>query len=382
MTASDLIAQGNQFRAQHQPQQALACYAQAFVIDPDSAAAWNNYGNVLRECGQPHRAIPFLQHAIALDPNSSTALFNLAVAYLAQGNWSQGWQWYEHRWNFEHMAGTLPQLQQPRWQGQDIKNCTVLVIGEQGHGDNIQFVRYLYNLHVAGAKLVFATTEGLIPLLANRSIVDHVVGYDQVPDHFDYWTPLMSIPGILGITLENFPSTISYINPDPVLAGQWQQRLGPKTRMRVGFAWSGRKDNWLNEHKGMPFETMLDLIKKQPTVEWINLQADADADQCQALRAAGVKLFENSIANFADTAALVCHCDVVVCVDTAIAHLSGAMGRPTWLMLNWFGACWRWLINRDDSPWYPNMRIFRQTAQDDWSGVTDRISQYLSWFKV
>lgn len=256
------------------------------------------------------------------------------------------------------------------------------MIGEQGHGDNIQFVRYLYNLHVAGAKLVFATTEGLIPLLANRSIVDHVVGYDQVPDHFDYWTPLMSIPGILGITLENFPSTISYINPDPVLAGQWQQRLGPKTRMRVGFAWSGRKDNWLNEHKGMPFETMLDLIKKQPTVEWINLQADADADQCQALRAAGVKLFENSIANFADTAALVCHCDVVVCVDTAIAHLSGAMGRPTWLMLNWFGACWRWLINRDDSPWYPNMRIFRQTAQDDWSGVTDRISQYLSWFKV
>lgn len=382
MTVSDLIAQGNQFRAQHQPQQALACYAQAFVIDPDSAAAWNNYGNVLRECGQPHRALPFLQHAIALDPNSSTALFNLAVAYLAQGNWSQGWQWYEHRWNFEHMAGTLPQFQQPRWQGQDIKNRTVLVIGEQGHGDNIQFVRYLYNLHVAGAKLVFATTEGLIPLLANRSIVDHVVGYDQVPEHFDYWTPLMSIPGILGITLENFPSTISYINPDPVLAGQWQQRLGPKTRMRVGFAWSGRKDNWLNEHKGMPFETMLDLIKKQPTVEWINLQTDADADQCQALRAAGVKLFENSIANFADTAALVCHCDVVVCVDTAIAHLSGAMGRPTWLMLNWFGACWRWLINRDDSPWYPNMRIFRQTAQDDWSGVTDRISQYLSWFKV
>lgn len=382
MNSHALVAEGNQFRANHQPQRALECYAQAFVSDPENAHAWNNYGNVLRECGWPSRAVPFLQHAIALDPKNSTALFNLAVAYLAMGDWQQGWQWYEHRWNFEHLAGTLPQYTAPRWTGQDLQNKTIFVLGEQGHGDNIQFVRYLYNLHVAGARIVYSTTAGLVPLLGRNSIVNQVITHGDAVPEFDYWTPMMSLPGVLGVNLSNMPRAISYINPDADLARQWQDRLGPKRRMRVGFAWSGRKDNWLNEHKGMPFETMLTVIRSHPELEWINLQADATADQEAVLAQAGVSVFANSITNFADTAALVSHCDVVISVDTAVAHLSGALGRPTWLMLNWFAACWRWLVQRDDSPWYPTMRIFRQPQQDDWAAVTARVSQHLRWFKV
>ena len=382
MDTNTLIAQGNDLRAQHRPLEALKCYAQAFVEDPDSSAAWNNYGNVMRECGQPQRAIPFLQHAIVLEPTSATAQFNLAVALLQMGNYEQGWRQYETRWNYEHLAGQLPKYTQPRWTGQDLKDKTILVEGEQGHGDNIQFVRFIYNLHIMGAKIKFKVTDSLIPLLAGSPLLDAIGRYTDDLGDFDYWTPIMSIPGILGITLENLPRPVNYLNADMNKQQEWLQRLGPKNRMRVGFCWSGRKDNWLNEHKGMPFSVMLDLIKSNPNYEWVNLQIDASAEEEAELAEAGVSRFPGSIQSFADTAALIMAMDVVIGVDTAVSHLSGALGRPTWIMLNWFGTDWRYLLGRDDSPWYSTARLFRQPAQDDWASVTKKIVQYLSWMKV
>jgi len=377
-----LIAQGNEYRAQNQPTEALKCYAQAFVEDMDLASAWNNYGNVMRECGQPARAVPFLQHAIVLEPKNVTAHFNLAVSYLIQGNYAQGWPLYEVRWNYEHLAGQLPKHTQPRWTGQDLKDKTILVEGEQGHGDNIQFVRFLWNLHVAGAKIKLKVTDGLIPLLSNSPIIEKVCGYLDDVGEFDYWTPIMSIPGILGITLENLPKPVNYLNVDMNKQQEWLQILGPKTRMRVGFCWSGRRDAWLNRHKGMPFEDMLELIRTNPQHEWVNLQIDATHEEEEALVAAGVKAYPGSIKSFVDTAALIMVMDVVIGVDTAVSHLSGALGRPTWIMLNWFGTDWRWLLNRDDSPWYSTARLFRQPSMGDWAGVRKKVTQYLSWMKV
>ena len=382
MNSSELIEQGNQLRADRQPAAALRCYAQAFVDDPDSASAFNNYGNVLREIGQPKRAIPFLQHALVLQPDNPTAQFNLAVSYLIQGDYARGWPAYECRWNYEHLAGTQPQYAQPRWAGQDLRDKTILVIGEQGHGDNIQFMRFLFNLHAAGARVLFQVTDGLIPMLSGSNVVHWVGRYSDTPPEFDYWIPIMSLPGILGITTENLPKVVSYLNAHQDLFQQWQQRLGPKKRMRVGFCWSGRKDNWLNTHKGMPFDQMMQLVKNNPTYEWVNLQVDASAEEDAVLAALGVTRYPGTIGSFADTAALIAHMDVVLSVDTSIAHLSAALGRPTWLMLNWFAPCWRWMLNRDSSPWYSSMRIFRQPAQDDWTSVTRKIEQYLSWFKV
>ena len=377
-----LIAQGNEYRAQNQPTEALKCYAQAFVEDMDLAAAWNNYGNVMRECGQPARAIPFLQHAIVLEPQNVTAHFNLAVSYLIQGNYAQGWPLYEVRWNYEHLAGQLPKHTQPRWTGQDLKDKTILVEGEQGHGDNIQFVRFLWNLHVAGAKIKLKVTDGLIPLLSNSPIIERVTGYLDDVGEFDYWIPIMSIPGILGITLENLPKPVNYLNVDMNKQQEWLQILGPKTRMRVGFCWSGRRDAWLNRHKGMPFEDMLELIRTNSQYEWVNLQIDATPEEEAELVAAGVKAYPGSITSFVDTAALIMAMDVVIGVDTAVSHLSGALGRPTWIMLNWFGTDWRWLLNRDDSPWYSTARLFRQPSMGDWASVKKKVSQYLSWMKV
>ena len=382
MTVDQLIEAGNTCREQNNPEEALKFYAQAFTLDRKSASAFNNYGNVLRELGEPDSSLPFLQRSIQLAPQAATPNFNLAVAYLLLGNYVQGWPQYEHRWNFEHLAGTLPQHSQPRWVGQDLKNKTLLVVQEQGLGDTIQFVRFLFALHTAGAKIILQVNDNLAPLFAGSAVIEKIVDINQQVTNFDYWIPIMSIPGVLGVTLENLPHQLQYLSASATAIKEWQARLGAKKQLRVGFCWSGRTDSWINRHKSMPFEIMLDLIKSKPHHEWINLQVECSEEQQQILQQHGVKCFNSQIRNFADTAGLIHHTDVVISVDTAVAHLSGAMGRPTWIPLNCYGTDWRWLLDRDSSPWYPACRLFRQGNMGDWTPVIQRIAQYLDWFKV
>lgn len=382
MTTDELIQAGNDCRENNDPNGALKFYAQAFVQDRNSASAFNNYGNVLREIGEPEAAIPFLQRSIQLVPQAVTPNFNLSVAYLLAGDYARGWPQYEHRWNFEHLAGTLPKFSQPRWAGQDLRDKTILVCQEQGLGDTIQFIRFVFGLHNAGGRVVLQVNDNLAPLFAGSPVIHKIIDVNDTPSDFDYWTPIMSIPGILGVTLQNLPHQLQYLAARQDLVQQWQTLLGPKKRLRVGVCWSGRPDSWINRHKGMPFETMLGLIKRNPATEWFNLQVECSPDEAKSLEAHGVKNFPGRIRNFADSAALIQHMDVVISVDTAVAHLAGALGRPTWIPLNWYGTDWRWLLKRDDSPWYPAARIFRQPGLGDWSTVVDRIHQYLSWFKV
>lgn len=382
MNAEDLINLGNQCREHNDPEQALKNYALAFAEDRHSASAFNNYGNVLREIGEPEAAIPFLQRSIQLVPTAVTPNFNLAVAYLLAGDYARGWPQYEHRWNFEHLAGTLPKFAQPRWTGQELKNKTILVCQEQGLGDTIQFVRFIFGLHNAGARVILQVNDNLSPLFAGSPVIYQTIDVNETPQEFDYWTPIMSIPGVLGVTLQNLPHQLQYLAPNAERVRTWQERLGLKKRLRVGVCWSGRPDSWINRHKGMPFETMLELIKRNPNTEWINLQVECSPEQASILEQHGVKHFAGMIRNFADSAALIHHLDVVISVDTAVAHLSGALGRPTWIPLNWYGTDWRWLLNRDSSPWYPSARLFRQPALGDWKTVIEKIHQYLGWFKV
>jgi hypothetical protein len=381
MDTEQLIALGNQAREDNNPELALSYYTQAMAQDRNSASAFNNYGNVLRECGEPVGAIPFLQRAIQLAPTHPTAQFNLAVALLLDGNYKQGWHQYESRWNYEHLAGTLPPFPQPRWTGQDIKGKTVYVMGEQGHGDNLQFVRFVGDLTSRGARVVLAVSPSLRPLFQCLNIPDIVCPGDPLPE-FDYWIPIMSIPGIIGSTLENLAPVQYYLTADTELQRRWQETLGPKRRLRVGFCWSGRRDTWINRHKAMPFADMLALIKRNPEYEWVNLQCDCTTEEEAELTANGVKAYPGSITSFADTAALMMHMDVILAVDTAVAHLAGALGRPVWVMLSQFALDWRWLLNRDDSPWYTSARLFRQPKMGDWATVIEKIHKYLSWYKI
>jgi len=382
MNTELLIAHGNQCREENNPEAALAYYAQAFIQDRYSSGAFCNYGNVLRECGDPDGAIPFLQRSIQLDPNNITSQFNLAVAYLLKGDYTHGWPQYEWRWRYEHLNGLLPNLVQPRWTGQDLKNKTIIVLAEQGHGDNIQFIRFVKDLNERGGRVIVQVNDNLIPLFQTIPGISKLHSPAEAVSEFDYWTPIMSIPGVIGTTLENLDRAQFYLKADERLIKSWLEKLGPKKRLRVGFCWSGSRDTWINRHKAMPFETMLSLIKRNPNYEWINLQCDCTAEEEATLISAGVSAYPGSIGNFADSAALLHHLDVVLGVDTAVSHLAGALGRPVWVMLNQFGQDWRWLLNRDSSPWYSTARLFRQPTMGDWTSVTERIHQYLTWFKI
>lgn len=383
MTYEELIAAGIEFREQNQPEQALACFGQAFIQVPDSAAAFNNYGNTLRELGKPRRAIPFLQHACELDPGMSTAQFNLAVAMLISGDAVGGFQQYESRWNFEHLANTLPRYSQPRWIGQPLPGKTIFVLGEQGFGDNIQFVRYLPQLRNLGARVIFHVQPSLIPLLAASS---DLAGVElscsaDAPEHFDYWSPIMSLPIGVGTDYATMQSPLQYLNASKQSVTAWQQRLGAKTHQRVGVCWSGRRDTWINKHKAVSFDSVVELIRCNPDLQWINLQSDADDEQSSILADLGVAQYPGTVNNWDDTAGLVHHLDLVIGVDTAVTHLAGALGRPTWVMLSQYALDWRWLLDRDDSPWYPSAKLFRQPGRGDWTSVVDKITQYLSWWK-
>lgn len=382
MNTPELIDKGNEYRSLHQPAKALECYAQAMVQDPESFSAFNNYGNVMREIGFPRRGLPFLQYALELDPTNVTAKFNIAISYLLMGDYERGWPAYETRWQYEHLNGTEPKFSQPRWTGEDLSGKTILVVGEQGHGDNIQFIRFLVDLHSRGAKILLQVTNALIPLLSRTPIISRVEPYGTDMGEFDYWVPIMSLPGVLGVTLDKIPLVQNYLTADPDQIKVWQERLGPKYKMRVGFAWTGRKDSWLNQHKSVPFEVMLEMIKANPQYEWINLQIDGSEAEELALAEAGVSRFPGTVASFADSAALMMNLDVVIGVDSANSHLAGALGRPTWIMLNNYATDWRWLVDRDSSPWYSTVRLFRQPSMGDWRSVTKKIGQYLSWFKI
>ena len=382
MNTEQLISQGNELRSKNDPTAALACYAQAFVADPESASAFNNYGNVMRETGHPKRAVPFLEHARILDPAGVTAEFNLAVALLLMGDYERGWPLYESRWRYEHMDGTKPNPPQPEWTGQDLKDKTILVVGEQGLGDQIQFVRFLEELLRRGAKIKLHVSQSIKTLFESSSVCESVTSPGEEYGEFDYWICMMSLPTVLGTRIESFTHHLQYIAAKPELAVKWGQILGPKKRMRIGVCWSGRRDSWIHQHKSMPVEVMADLIRRHPEHEWINLQVDAPDEEIELVKAAGAVCYPGTITSFADTAALLHHLDVVISVDTAVAHLAGAMGRPVWIPLNAYGSCWRWLLNRDDSPWYPSARLFRQVTPGDWSAPVAKMEKFLSWFKV
>ena len=383
MNINQLLEQGNQHRADHQPEMALKCYAAVLGEDFNHGAAFNNYGNVLREMGYPARAIPFLHAAQDIDPSNVTAEFNLAVAYLLKGDYERGWAYYEARWRYEHMAGVKPQLPKPEWTGEDLKDKVILLVGEQGLGDQIQFLRFSANLQSAGAKIKLVLSPGVKTLFPSPA--GNIIGvYEPGEDlgEYDYWISMMSIPRVIGLRLETIAHQLQYVAATPVKAQEWADRLGPKKRMRIGVCWSGRKDSWIHNHKAMPVEKMADLIRRNPQHQWINLTVESTPEESQMIIDAGGECYPGTIKDFADTAGLMHHLDLVISVDTANAHLAGAMGRPVWIPLNAYGNCWRWLLKREDSPWYPSARLFRQPKMGDWDSVVNKLHKFLGFFKI
>jgi tetratricopeptide (TPR) repeat protein len=360
---------GNLLKKQGKLTEATQCYQQVLNLEPQSIEAYNNLGNVLKAQGQLEQAITYFQTAIALKPDWPTAHVGYSLALLKQGKFTLGWQEYE--WRLKNNEINTPQLKQPRWDGTPLTGQILLIHWEQGFGDTIQFSRYLTLL--TGSKLIFVVPATLASLLANLSLVATIIAHDRLdkePDvTYDIWVPLLSLPYHFATTLNNIPATVPYLHPDPIKIKQWQQRL-TQNCFKIGIVWSGNPKYYHDQNRSCSLTHFVKLAKL-PHVTLLSLQTGTAANQPIPSEMNLVSL-TTDLKDFSDTAAIIANLDLVISVDTAVAHLAGAIGRPVWVLLP-FNSDWRWLLTRQDTPWYPTMRLFRQPVPGDWNSVFDQV---------
>jgi len=359
---------------------AMRCYLEALAIDPECAASYSNLGVVLHRKGRPDLAARAYRNAIRLDPETTEAPNNLAMALLLQGDYADGWRAHEKRWLSRPLKLGLRPFTQPLWNG-GLEPKRLLIHAEQGLGDTLQFCRYLPLIDPRHT-IVFEVQPPLVDLMRQLPGVEAVVPRDAPLPDFDAHCPIMSLPLVFGTTLDTIPNQTPYLRADPVKVAGWAKRVEPAKGFKVGLVWAGGARpsqpelEPTNRRRSMSLATLAPLAQTRG-VSFVSLQKGPPALEAQA-PPAGMALFDftGDLHDFADTAALVETLDLVISVDTAVAHLAAAMGKPVWL-LNRHDTCWRWLLNRDDSPWYPTVRLFRQKTPGDWASVAMDIASAL-----
>lgn len=356
---------------------AVESYTAAITHKPDFTLAHANLGIALEAQGDTESALERYDAAIATDPNDPSAYWNKALLLLRNGQYPEGWTLYEWRWA-AGKAGALRQYPgRPLWLGgSSIKGKTILLHAEQGLGDTIQLMRYVPMLKAAGAQVVLEVFTPLKTLFESMPGLKQVVGVGEPLPAFDLHCPLMSLPLAFGTTLESIPNDMPYVRPDPDRVIACNDRLGESDRLRVGLVWQGNPKHPGDSARSIPLAAVKGMLLDG--VEFLCLQKDASPAEIEALNAfSSVKMLGSELADFSDTAAVIECCDVIISVDTAVAHLAGAMGKPTWVLLPG-RADWRWLKDRTDSPWYPTARLFRQARHGIWQDVMDSVREALA----
>jgi len=350
---------------------ALASFDKAIELRPDYTEAHNNRGVLLQDAMRFDEALASFDKAIALTPNYAEAYNNQSYCFLQMGRFEQGWRLHEWRKKLAEPVGNRS-FPQPLWLGrEDISSKTLFVHWEQGLGDTIQFCRYGKLLTARGVTVVMSVQEPLYRLLRQMSPDIQIINHDEVPSAFDYHCPLMSLPLALGTTLETIPSEQRYIFADEQLRKAWDVRLPPKTKPRIGVVWSGSTKHKNDHNRSIDLLTLAPVFSAD--AHWISLQNElrrgdfALLQELHPLVSYGVELKD-----FSDTAAVIDLLDLVITVDTSIAHLAGAMGKKVWILLP-YNSDWRWLTERNDSPWYPSARLFRQADVGSWGNVIARV---------
>jgi tetratricopeptide (TPR) repeat protein len=351
--------------------EAIACFEKALQLDPDFAEAYYNLGNSLRDLGRCIEAICNFKKAISLKPDYAQAHWNLSLAFLLNGNYTEGWKGYKWRRNADlkvltdyHCTG------KPRWDGSSFKSRRLLVHYEQGLGDNIQFVRYLPMIKARGGTVIFETLKPLINLLQGFEGIDVLVEFapnKKLPLEYDFYTSLLDLPFIFETTVETIPSRIPYIKADPAKSRHWRDKLtGPE--LKVGIVWAGSSEHGNDRYRSCSLKNFAPLGKIEG-IRLFSLQKGAAARQMdEYAEIVSVTNVSKHFKDFTDTAAAIDNLNLIISVDTSVLHLSGAMGKPTWALLP-YAPEWRWMLNRKDSPWYPSMRLFRQSNWNDWDSV-------------
>lgn len=374
---------GGALRKQGKLDEAAAAYQQALAHQPTYAGALCNLGRVLHEQGRYQQALAHYDRALALDPSNAEAHANRATVLLLLGRLPEGWEEYEWRWRVAGFTTPRRTFAQPLWDGGDLAGRTILVHAEQGLGSAIQFVRYVKLLAERGAGgIVLECQRPLARLFAGsvRSLglsgsAVHVVVKGEPLPPFHVHAPMMSLPRLLGTDLPTIPNEVPYLSIDRDLSAHWQARLSARRSPRVGLVWAGNPNHDNDINRSMPADRLGPLIAVEG-VSFINLQVGRAARDLAALPRDRLSDVTPEIEDFADTAAIVGQLDLVISVDTAVAHLAGALSRPVWLLVP-FVPEWRWMLDRTDSPWYPTMRLFRQSAPGDWADLMTGVAAEL-----
>lgn len=369
--------------------EALASCACAIELDPKLAIAHCNRANLLLAMHRVSEALESYDTAVALDPDSALVHVNRGMGRLLAGDYLGGWADYEWRWR-DTASWVIQQKRsysEPRWLGEEsLAGKSILLYCEQGYGDTLQFCRYVTLLAARGVQVILEVPRVLFGLLESLKGVAQLVVHGEPLPPFDCHIPLMSLPFAFKTTLDDIPSSVSYLASSESRRRLWRERIGDDRAdcrpMRVGLAWSGghrpeQPELWaVNERRNVPLAAFDDF--GHPGIEFYSLQlGDQARGELAALAARGWRGpspvdFTSQIQDFADTAALIVQLDLVISVDTSTAHLAGALGKPVWI-LNRFDTCWRWMLDREDTPWYPTARIYRQRRPGDWPEVLQRV---------
>lgn len=374
---------GTALKQQGDPAQAAASFEQALRLRPDYAGVVYNLANTLREQGRLADAVARYRQAIHLSPGYAEAHGSLGVALLLQGNFAEGWR--EYQWRHQTQPPSGPSFPEPPWNGAPLAGRTILLHAEQGMGDTLQFVRYARVLRRQGARVLVGCPPGLVPLLKSSPDIDAVVSDGPQPA-YDEHAALLDLPAILRTSLADVPAEVPYLFAEPQRIAHWHQQLSTELRpaassrqpaCKIGIAWQGnptyRDDRW----RSIPLAEFAPLARV-PGVQLISLQKGYGSEQVPQLADRVPVLdvasrLDQSGGAFLDTAAVIKCLDLVITSDTAIAHLAGALGVPVWLALS-FVPDWRWLMGREDCPWYPTMRLFRQPNLGNWPAVFQRMA--------
>ncbi|GJQ60181.1 MAG: tetratricopeptide repeat protein [Candidatus Scalindua sp. AMX11] len=356
--------------------EAIESYDHAIELKPDYAMAYNNLGSALQERGKLEEAIESYDHAIELMPDEASAHKNRSTVLLLTEQFKEGWAEYE--WRLLTKDHRLRNFQQPQWDGKRLNGRRIFVHAEQGFGDTIQFIRYLPRIQSLGGHVIFECRRDLYRLLRECAGIDDMVertSRNTMTLPFDVHIPLLSLPGIFGTTLDTIPSKVPYITVDSKLVERWNKLLDNDRNFKIGIVWSGNP-KFKNRSRSCSLVDFLPLADI-PGITFYSLQKGKDSeDTLHQSKGMHIINLEDRLKDFADTAAIMTNLDLIISTDTAVVHLAGAIGKKVWVLLHRIPD-WRWFLNRYDSPWYPEMRLFRQTELDDWSSVFVQVKEAL-----
>lgn len=358
-------------------EQALDGYANALRVKPDYTMAHTNRATVLEALGRHDEAMAAYDRALAIDPNYADAQWNKAALCLLLGDFAQGLPLFESRWSVAAHGLQRRPFQQPVWLGEvPLNGRTLLIHAEQGLGDTIQFCRLALNAQEQGAKVILEVPNPLVELLNSLHPDIEVVAQGQTLPAFDLHCPIASLPWAFKLEPNAIPAPVAYLQAPALHRQRWQDRLTPTSRPRVGLVWSGNPAHFNDHQRSLPLATLLAALP--PNCDYVSLQREVrPADEKTLREHPHIKHWGLELSTLADTAALCEQMDVVVSVDTSVAHLAAALGKPTWVLIP-FLPDWRWLLERTDSPWYPSVRLFRQILRGQWDMPLQQMAQALT----